>query len=34
MDGSTRSLTESIDVNIWRSLGTVSGGEVIGADSF
>ena len=34
LDGSTRSLAESIDVNIWRSLGTVSGGEVIGDDSF
>jgi len=30
MDGSVRSISESIDLNIYRSLGTRAGGEVIG----
>ncbi|MFN8706337.1 MAG: DUF1559 domain-containing protein [Planctomyces sp.] len=29
-DGSVRSISEAIDLNIWRSLGTRSGGEVVG----
>ncbi|HUG17599.1 MAG TPA: DUF1559 domain-containing protein, partial [Planctomycetaceae bacterium] len=29
-DGSTRSLSENIDLSIWRGLGTREGGEVIG----
>jgi hypothetical protein len=29
-DGSTRFVNESINVNLWRSLGTRNGGEVIG----
>lgn len=29
-DGSTRSLSENIDLGIWRALGTRNGGEVIG----
>lgn len=29
-DGSTRSLSENIDLSIWRGLGTRDGGEVIG----
>lgn len=31
MDGSSRSVGESIDLNIWRALGTRNGKEVIGA---
>ena len=34
LDGSTRSIAETVDVHIWRSLGTIRGGEVISADSF
>lgn len=34
LDGSTRSMAETVDVHIWRSLGTIHGGEVISADSF
>lgn len=34
LDGSTSTLAESIDLNVWRNLGTINGGEVIGADSF
>jgi prepilin-type N-terminal cleavage/methylation domain-containing protein len=30
MDGSVRSISENIDTQVWRSLGTRSGGEVIG----
>ncbi|MDA0835821.1 MAG: DUF1559 domain-containing protein [Planctomycetota bacterium] len=30
MDGSARSVSESIDLGIWRALGTRSGGEVLG----
>lgn len=30
MDGSVRSITENIDLGLWRSLGTRSGGEIIG----
>ena len=30
MDGSTRSFSENIDVNVWRALGSRAGGEVIG----
>lgn len=30
MDGSVRSISENIDLNVWRSLGTRSGGEVVG----
>ena len=30
MDGSVRSISENIDLNTWRSLGTRSGGEVTG----
>jgi prepilin-type N-terminal cleavage/methylation domain-containing protein len=29
MDGSTRSVSENIDLNIWRALGTRAGGEVV-----
>jgi hypothetical protein len=32
LDGSTRTISDSIELNVWRSLGTVSGGEVIGSD--
>jgi len=32
MDGSSRSVSESIDLATWRALGTRSGGEVV--DSF
>ena len=30
MDGSVRSISQNIDLQLWRSLGTRSGGEVIG----
>ena len=30
MDGSTRSISENINLGIWRALGTRSGGEVLG----
>lgn len=30
MDGSTRSFSENIDINVWRGLGTRAGGEVVG----
>lgn len=30
MDGSVRSVSENIDINVWRALGTRAGGEVIG----
>jgi prepilin-type N-terminal cleavage/methylation domain-containing protein/prepilin-type processing-associated H-X9-DG protein len=33
-DGSVRFIKSTIDGNIWRSLGTVAGGEVISADSY
>jgi len=29
-DGSCRSISENIDLNLWRSLGTRSGGEIVG----
>ncbi len=32
MDGSTRSVSGRIDLSVWRSLGTIAGGEVIGGD--
>lgn len=30
MDGSTRTISENIDVNVWRGLGSRAGGEVVG----
>ena len=33
-DGSVRFIKSSIDGNIWRTLGTVAGAEVISADQF
>ena len=30
MDGSVRSISENIDISVWRALGTRAGGEVIG----
>ena len=32
MDGSTRSVSNQIDLTVWRALGTINGGEVIGSD--
>ena len=32
MDGSTRSVSNSIDLTVWRALGTVNGGEIISSD--
>jgi len=32
MDGSTRSVTDTIDLTVWRALGTVNGGEVVASD--
>ena len=31
-DGSTRSVSDSIDLAVWRALGTISGGEIFDAD--
>ena len=31
MDGSTRSISNNIDLNVWRALGTRAGGEVVSA---
>ena len=33
-DGSVRFIKDSIDGSAWRSLGTISGGEVISSDAF
>lgn len=30
MDGSVRAISENIDLNVWRALGTRAGGEVVG----
>jgi hypothetical protein len=30
MDGSVRSISENVDINVWRALGSRAGGEVIG----
>ncbi|MEL7497645.1 MAG: DUF1559 domain-containing protein [Planctomycetota bacterium] len=32
MDGSTRSVSDKIDLTVWRALGTIAGEEVIGTD--
>lgn len=32
LDGSTRSISDSISVDVWRAMGTISGGEVFDAD--
>jgi prepilin-type N-terminal cleavage/methylation domain-containing protein len=32
MDGSARSVSKAIDLTVWRALGTINGGEVIGSD--
>jgi hypothetical protein len=29
-DGSSRFITESVDMNIWHAVGSVEGGEVVG----
>jgi prepilin-type processing-associated H-X9-DG protein len=34
VDGHVKSISDSIDVAIWRSLGTRSGGEVVSAESY
>jgi NADPH-dependent curcumin reductase CurA len=31
-DGSVRFIRNSIDIDLWRASGTVSGGEVVGVD--
>ena len=33
-DGSVRFIKDSIAGSTWRALGTISGGEIIGADAF
>ena len=33
-DGSVHAVKNAINVNTWRALGTVGGGEVISADSY
>ena len=33
-DGSVRFVKSSVDGNTWRSLGTIQGGEVVGADAY
>ncbi|MFM9066641.1 MAG: H-X9-DG-CTERM domain-containing protein, partial [Planctomycetota bacterium] len=30
MDGSVRSVSENIDLRVWRALGSRAGGEVVG----
>ena len=30
MDGAVRSISENIDINVWRALGTRNSGEVVG----
>ncbi len=32
LDGSTRSIADTIDLTVWRALGTINGGEVISQD--
>lgn len=32
LDGSTRSVSDSITLDVWRSVGTIDGGEVVGSD--
>jgi prepilin-type N-terminal cleavage/methylation domain-containing protein len=34
MDGSAQSISEDISLDVWRALGTISGGEVVSHDSF
>jgi prepilin-type processing-associated H-X9-DG protein len=33
-DGSVRFVKQSIDGQVWRSLGTIAGGEVLGSDAY
>jgi prepilin-type processing-associated H-X9-DG protein len=33
-DGSVRFIKDSIDLGVWRALGTCAGGEVVSADAF
>ncbi len=33
-DGSVRRVKDSIDVNVWRALGSPGGGEVVGSDAY
>lgn len=33
-DGSVRSIRDTVEGSVWRALGTVSGGEIVSADSF
>ena len=30
MDGATRTVSDKIELGVWRALGTVSGGEIVG----
>ena len=32
LDGSTRSVSDSIDLSVWRAIGTIDGGEVVSSD--
>ena len=34
MDGSVRFVKGTVDLRVWRSLGTRAGGEVISSDSY
>jgi len=34
LDGATTTLSENIDLQLWRALGTIRGGEVVDKDSF
>lgn len=34
LDGSTRSIADTIDLQVWRSLGTIAGGEVVSRGDF
>jgi hypothetical protein len=33
-DGSVRFMKDSIAINIWRALGSISGGEIISSDAY
>jgi prepilin-type processing-associated H-X9-DG protein len=34
LDGSVRFIKNSVNLNAWRAIATIAGGEVVGADAF